>query len=180
MPPKVKITEEMVIDAAFALVREQGEEGINVRSVAQRLGCSTQPVMYHFAKVKELRRAVYQRADAFHTEYISRVEGEEPMLETGLRYIRFAAEEGNLFRFLFQSGEFSGRSLPQLIDEGETSPLLALVEREAKVSAARAKDMFRLLFLCVHGLASLLANNALEYDEAAVSADLQRIWEGLL
>lgn len=180
MPPKSKITEEMVIDAAFALAREQGEEGVNVRSVAQRLGCSTQPVMYHFAKVKELRRAVYRRADAFHTEYISRVEGEEPMLETGLRYIRFAAEERHLFRLLFQSGEFSGRSVSRLMDEEEASPLLALVEREGKVSAARARDMFRPLFLCVHGLASLLANNAMEYDEAAIAADLRRIWEGLL
>lgn len=48
MPPKAKITKNMIIDAAFQVVREAGVESINARTVAERLNCSTQPVMYHF------------------------------------------------------------------------------------------------------------------------------------
>lgn len=48
MPPRAKITKEMVVDAAFELVRAEGIERVNARTVSQKLGCSTQPVMYHF------------------------------------------------------------------------------------------------------------------------------------
>ena len=48
MPPKAKVTKDMIIDAAFEVARESGVENINARTVAKKLNCSTQPVMYHF------------------------------------------------------------------------------------------------------------------------------------
>ena len=56
MPAKAKVTKEMIIDAAFAIAREAGVENINARTVSERLHCSTQPVMYHFATMEELKR----------------------------------------------------------------------------------------------------------------------------
>lgn len=55
MPPKAKITKDMVIDAAFEVAREIGTENINARTVSKKLNCSTQPVMYHFATIDELK-----------------------------------------------------------------------------------------------------------------------------
>lgn len=105
MPPRAKITKEMVIDAAFEVARAEGAENVNARTVSQKLGCSTQPVMYHFATIGDLKRAVYAKLDRFHTEYLMRVNPREDiMLGIGLNYIRFAVEEANLFPFLFQSG----------------------------------------------------------------------------
>ncbi len=69
MPPKVKITKDMIIDAAFNVAREAGAENINARTVAKNLKCSTQPVMYQFETIEELKKAVYAKADRFHTEY---------------------------------------------------------------------------------------------------------------
>ena len=106
MPPKAKNTREMVVDAAFAIAREQGAENINARTVSQRLGCSTQPVMYHFSTIEELKRAVYEKTDWYHTEYLMNIQKPQDgvMLGIGMNYIRFAIKEPNLFRFLFQSG----------------------------------------------------------------------------
>ena len=53
MPPKAKITRDMVIDAAFEVARKTGAENINARTVSKKLNCSTQPVMYHFATIEE-------------------------------------------------------------------------------------------------------------------------------
>ena len=63
MPPRAKITKEMVIDAAFEVAREQGVENINARTVAKKLSCSTQPIMYHFETIEKLKKAVYTKAD---------------------------------------------------------------------------------------------------------------------
>ena len=48
MPPKTKVTAEMIVSAAIEVVRLRGFENINARAVSAQLHCSTQPVMYHF------------------------------------------------------------------------------------------------------------------------------------
>ena len=73
MPPKVKITKEMIIDAAFEIARSEGAENINARTVSKKLGCSTQPVMYHFKTIEELKKNVYIKADEYHSEYITNI-----------------------------------------------------------------------------------------------------------
>ena len=66
MPAKAKVTKEMIVDAAFAVAREAGVDSINARTVSERLHCSTQPVMYHFATIEELKRTVYAKAYLYH------------------------------------------------------------------------------------------------------------------
>ena len=61
MPPKPKISKDMVIDAAFDIASKTGAENINARTVSEKLNCSTQPVMYHFSTIEELKRAVYAK-----------------------------------------------------------------------------------------------------------------------
>lgn len=48
MPPKPKITRDIVIDTTFEVARKSGAENINARTVSKKLNRSTQPVMYHF------------------------------------------------------------------------------------------------------------------------------------
>ena len=45
MPPKAKVTREMIVDAAFEILRSEGEQAVNARTVSQALNCSTQPVI---------------------------------------------------------------------------------------------------------------------------------------
>jgi AcrR family transcriptional regulator len=119
-----------MIEGAFQLVRERGHEALSARSLASYLGCSTQPVMYQFPSLDTLRELTYQRADEFHSEYL--LKGGD-LLEIGLRYIRFAEEEPQLFRFLFQSGHFSGSSLTDLIRAPEAAGVLAAFMQEGLV-----------------------------------------------
>ncbi len=170
----------MVVDAAFEIAREAGAEAINAREVAKRLRCSTQPVMYHFATIEALKRAAYDRAGHYHTEYLlrGRAPREGVMLGIGLNYIRFAREEGPLFRFLFQSGFVSEKSLPEMVDARELTPILAAMQDAMGMSLQQTKEIFVTLALFVHGYASILANNSLEYDEERVKTQLERVYTG--
>jgi AcrR family transcriptional regulator len=182
MPPKAKITREMIIDSAFEIARTKGAENINARAIAEKLSCSTQPVMYHFSKIEEIKRAAYDKADAFHSAYLMRFAGEpgEPMQGIGLRYIQFAAEEKHLFRFLFQSGAFAGKTLGELIGSEELEPILAVLQKIAKTDREQTLMIFLSIFLVVHGYASMLANNSMEYDEAYVVSFLKRAYDGAI
>lgn len=165
MPPKARITKEMIIDAGFRIVRSEGQESLNVRRVAAELSCSTQPVMYHYKTVDELKADIYQAADSFHTEFIMQPDAgaDNPMIAIGLNYIRFAHQEKHLFRFLFQSDKFRSLGFSELV--GGAEYLLAPLVQQTGLSFQKAKDVFESLFICVHGFASLLANNSMDYDE---------------
>ena len=176
MPKKPTTTKEAMVDGAFRLIREQGHERLTARNLAAFLGCSTQPVMYQFPNLDTLRDLAYQKADAFHSEYI--LAGTDP-LEMGLRYIRFAEEEPQLFRFLFQSGRFSGFSVEDLIRAPEAAEILAAVSKEAGLTTDGAVAFFEPLVALVHGYASLIANNAMKYDPEAIRKALITIAEGL-
>ena len=174
--PKAKITRDMVIEAAFAVARTAGVELVNARTVAQELGCSTQPVMYHFATIEALKRAVYAKADRYHSDYL--METEDLPLGIGLNYIRFAIEEPHLFRFLFQSGFAVEGSLPEMLDSAELTPIRAAMQGALGMSAAQTKQIFLTAALFTHGYASIIANNGLEYNEASAAKHLEQVWRG--
>ncbi|MBQ6374071.1 MAG: TetR/AcrR family transcriptional regulator [Clostridia bacterium] len=172
MPRKATTTREAMIDGAFRLIREKGHDSLTVRNLAALLGCSTQPIMYRFPNLETLKDLVYRRADACHSEYIL---AGGSLLEIGIRYIRFAEEEPQLFRFLFQSGRFSGFSLEELIRSPEAAGVLDAVCREEGLDADGAIGFFEPLAAVVHGYASLIANNAMKYDAEAIRSALTAI-----
>lgn len=180
MPPRAKITKEMVVDAAFEVARADGMENINARTVAGKLNCSTQPVMYHFATIEELKKAAYAKADDYHTKYLMNIleTQETVMLRIGLNYIRFAVEEPNLFRFLFQSGYAVGNSLPDIINSEGLTPVLSAMQEAMKMNLEQTKEVFVTLAMFVHGYASIIANNSLEYDEKLIATHLERVYKG--
>ena len=180
MPAKIKATKEMIINAAFAVARETGAENINARTVAEKLNCSTQPVMYHFATIEELKRTVYEKADIYHSEYLMNTEKKPKgaILGIGMNYIRFAIEEPNLFRFLFQSDFFGGSTMLELIDAPELSPVLSAMQNSLGIGMEQTKKVFMTVFLFAHGYASIIANNSLKYDEELIRSQLERAYRG--
>ena len=182
MPAKAKITREMIVDAAFAVARETGADNINARTVSERLHCSTQPVMYHFKTIEALKREVYAKADLYHSEYLMDLKSppKGAALGIGMNYIRFAIEEPQLFRFLFQSDHFGGKTLLELIDNEVLLPVLLAMQRTLGFDLAQTKRVFLTVFLFAHGYASIIANNALQCGEALIAAQLEQAYRGAI
>ena len=182
MPPKAKITKEMIVDVAFGIIQREGVDKVTARSISQQLNCSTQPVLYHFATVEDIKKAVYKKADAYHSDYIMNMENDygDPMLTMGMNYINFARKERNIFQFLFQSNEFSGASILDLLEMEEILPLLTVLQQELELSWEEVKEVFSTLFIFVHGYASLYANNTMIYEEANVISAVEKVFEGAI
>ena len=179
MPPKTRITKDMIIDAAIEIARQRGYESINARTVSERLHCSTQPVMYHFSTIDAMKRAAYARVDHLHSEYLMTImPQQDPILAIGLNYIRFAVEEPRLFRFLSQSGYAAEHSLLEMMDSEELIPVLTAMQEGAGLSMEKTKQVFLTVALFAYGYASIIANNGLEYNEKLVAKHLERAWNG--
>ena len=105
MPAVRKVSKEQIIDAAVEVLRDDGFSAINARSVAKKLGCSTQPIYFSFKNMDELKAALTQRAIELHTQRVRDSlrahEGSDSRYSSyGMGFVKFAAEEKQLFRWL--------------------------------------------------------------------------------
>ena len=181
MPPKTRITRKMIEEASFEIIRKEGHENLNARTIANHLNCSTQPVLYSFKTVDEIRESAYELADRFHAGYIMPDETDDnPLLTLGLKYVRFGHEEKNLFRFLYQTDKFGGMDIDTLMGNPGLLEILKVVAKEVDCDIEEARKMFLIFFSVAHGLASLLANNSMKYDEEQITGMLKKVFFGML
>lgn len=167
MSPRIVTTREGIAQAAFEIVREEGHEALTVRHIAERLGCSTQPLLYHYESIEEIKQAAYELAESYRTSFITDLRGDysHPMLEVGMRYLRFGHDEAHLFRFLFQTGRYSGRDLLALNDDEQLGPVIDVLQKAAGLEREHAKLVFTSLAIMAHGYASFMANNSMPFNE---------------
>ena len=142
---------------------------------AERPGPRAAPGLLHPA-------AVYERADEYHTSCIlPRGEaGPDALLRLGLNYVRFGHEERHLFRFLFESNRFGGMDLRGLMQGPGIGELVDILSQGLCCERAEAERVFLAFFAVVHGLGSLLCNNAMAYDETRCTEMLETVFYGAL
>jgi AcrR family transcriptional regulator len=167
VPPIPKITKDMIMDSSLEIIKKEGIENLNVRNIATKLNCSTQPIMYHYKNMDILKDELYKKVDEYHSKYLMKNSNDDPLLSIGLQYIKFAKEEKNFFKFLFQSDKFSNFNLEDLINNNENGlqDIFDIIKKETNLNIEEIKEMFTILFITAHGIASLLANNYIAYDE---------------
>ena len=179
MPPKVKTTKEDIRNTAFAIVRQQGAQALNARTVAAVLGCSTQPIFSNFATMEELKLAVVQEATALYESYVCREteSGEYPPYKAGgMAYIRFAKEERELFKLLYMCDR-SGEDIPQQTDS--FTRMTDMIRRNMGMDADTANLFHLEMWAYVHGIAAMFATGFLDLDWDLVSKMLTDVYWGL-
>ena len=101
MPPKPKYTKEEIVAAAFELTREKGIDAVVAREVGKRLDTSSSPIFTIWNSMDELRAEVRELAKEKYIQYMDGIFDYTPSFkEFGMRCVRFAADEPNLFRLL--------------------------------------------------------------------------------
>lgn len=179
MPPRVKITQEDIVKTAVELVRANGEEAINARSVAAALNCSTQPVFSNFASMDELKDAVVAAAYETYTVFIkNEVEsGKYPKYKSfGMAYIRFAKEEKQLFKLLFMRDR-TGEDTAKLSPDFEES--VQMIMKSCGIGVEKARLVHLEMWTCVHGIGTMLATSFLTLDFDLVSDMLTDVYQGI-
>lgn len=181
MPPKVRISEQAIVDAAIQIIRDEGEGALNARSLAKALGCSVQPIFHNFPSMEHLREAVYQKVDSLFEEQL--LQGLEknaiPFLGMGLSYIDFARREKHLFRLLFMSDGFRGKQVIDLASDDVNKPIISIIAQMTQLTEKQSEQIFLGIWLMVHGIASMLATNECSLEDAQITQLLQHTFTGL-
>ena len=178
MPPKVKITKKDIIDKALELVREGGAESINARGIANALNCSTQPIFSNFESMEDLERSVfaaaYEKYLGFITEEL-KSEKYPPYKAYGMAYIRFAKEEKELFKLIFMCDRQGEENTPS--PDFEASVEMIMQANGCDRETARLLHLE--MWVCVHGIATILATSFLELDFELISGMVTDVYQGL-
>lgn len=169
MPPKVRYSRESILDAAYELVRSEGEEALSARTLAARLGCSTAPIFTAFPNIEAIHSAVAERAMELYDEYITAGVSQTPAFKgAGMQYIRFAKDEPKLFRMLFMHPD-SRESHCFPSGDGNEGRVRGKLEEAHTVVSEDARRLYDHLSVYAHGLATINASGNCTFSDEDVS-----------
>lgn len=164
--PKQKITKEMILNAAFVLLRTQGHEAVNARSIATQAGCSVQPIYSCYSNMSELMNDLFLYTQQYLTAYIeANADKSYYFRSIGRCHIGFAREEKYLFCFLFLSKYMGVNSLEDIYSQCARQDVAEDIVKTLSISEAAAKRLYLHMMLYTHGIASMIATGAAEIKD---------------
>ena len=167
----------MILEAAYELLDESGIGAVAIKSIASKLGCSTQPVSWQFGSMMELKKELYEYAamKLYGTleEEMQGKEAIEAFFISGKHYLTGACDHPNVFRFVNVDDPletigvqlFEDRSIFDLQFNKEAFEMLT---SQYDVSPQVISDAVRDVVIYTHGLAVLMMfdNYRFPKDEA--------------
>lgn len=179
MPPKFKFTREQIVAAALEVTRKNGITGLTARGLAAELGSSAKPIFGLFQNMEEVQREVVSAANTLYQSYIKKGMADNkfpPYKASGIAYIQFAKEEKELFKLLFMRDRTDEK-----IEENreEIRPILDLIMKNLGIDENEAYFFYLELWLYVHGIATMIATNYLEWDIEFIDKALTDAYQGL-
>ena len=180
MPAARKVSKDEIIDAAVEVLRDGGFSAVNARSVARKLGCSTQPIYFSFQSMDELKAALSERAIRMHTrrvrDSLRAHEGNDSRYSSyGMGFVRFAAEEKQLFRWLYlESHQLGPYQNDVLLPE-----IIAVIVEEFGYSEEVARRFHQDMTYFTYGLAILANTDHLHLTETELREAFRREFRAL-
>ena len=179
MPPKVKITKEMILNTVLDFTREVGFEAVNARSIASKLQCSTRPIFTCYENMNELKNEFLAFAYEYYNQYVVNYRNSKsvsPYLLLPLSYIEFAQEETYLFKLLFINDlDLMMKEANDFYKEIYNEKKARLFSESIGIDLECAKVIFLDLFLYTHGIAVLTATKKLTLDRYSAEKMLKNI-----
>lgn len=154
--PKQRITKEMVVDAAFAIARNEGMEQVLVKNIAEKIGCSVQPIYSYCENMEGLRREVVGKTCRFIQEYVAaHMDREDLFRSTGKAYIQMAKEEPYLFRIFILHQREGISSLDDLY-RSETNPHMAqVIAKQLNICEEQARQLHLNMLIYTIGIGTI-------------------------
>ena len=178
MPPKQRITREMILERSFAMFCQEGMAAVNARSVAKALNCSTQPIFSYFSGMDDLKNALDQKAHDVFEQTVSEEAKDCPALEgSSNAYVRFATEQPRLFAHMFLREDGGMQSFGS---ELAREPMITAEASEKGLDSEKAKRVCEDVRLYAHGLAAMQATGRTNFTQPQIAQRVHEMHEMLL
>lgn len=182
MPTIIRITKEMILNAAFDITRNEGIEKLSNREIAKKMNCSIRPIYYQFKNSEELYKALYNKINSYFYDFIMKniVDDIPHYKQIGINYIKFAQEETNLFKVLFMS---PARNLPNTFvatDKNGFAGVIDAIKLSTHLSEKDIKSFHTKMWIFVHGIATLTVSKSVKFTEEQIRDLLSQEFQALM
>ena len=160
MPSSPKVQKETILKAAFDLLIREGYGGVNIKTVARELGCSTQPISRQFGSMEGFRKdlLVYSIGQMKSFDF------------------------PNLYKFLYMS-EHAEERVSEFISclrAEKCDKVMEMLRKEYDMPEAYAQEYLKNLNFYVHGVAAFAAVGFIQLSKQEVLDQVQRVSVALL
>jgi AcrR family transcriptional regulator len=190
--PRAKKTEQeiqamraRILDAALALLKQQGPEGVSIRKIAERIGVSHMLLYSYFENRAEiicsLRERGFKQMEAFCAESLRRAETGDALAQVRAlleRFIRISHEHPMLYQLAWRR-DLSWRADPQNVTAilEHLSQLIRLciergqcIERDPRLAATLAFGLVNGTLMLYHSLPALGQTDQAELEREVIEA----------
>lgn len=178
--PKQVVTQEMILNSAMEIMRERGFESVNARSVADFMGRSVQPIYSYFQNMDELKDALYIKAKEFYDSFIQANADMSSLESMGEANIKFAKQETNLFRLLFLTKLNFFHSFSDIYRKMGIESVADSIATEYDMSYEEASDIYVMMIVFTHGIATMLATGAAQIKDEEVCGMLKEAFKSFV
>lgn len=178
MPAKKVITKEELLNVALEIVRESGIEALNMRSLAKRCNCSTQPIYLSFNGIEDLKKQINREVLKVFQRYMDDevASGRYPKYKAvGMGYIRFAKEEKELFKYAMMHRGMVTDGTERIFDN-----TVLMLMKNYGLYQDEASRLHMHMWIFVHGIASIFATEYIDIDWETVSQMVTDAYTGIM
>lgn len=182
MPTKIKISKDMILDAAFEIVRKDGMEKLSNRELANKLNCSIRPIYYQFENVEEMQKELYLKIEQYFYKFIleNMVEEIPKYKQVGINYIKFAKKEKKLFQTLFMTDVGLTPDAFVLKAGEDYKEIEKFIKISANIKEEDIKDFHTKMWIFCHGIATLVANDTIKLTDNQIQDLLSYEFQALM
>ncbi len=167
MGRKTTVTPQQLLDAGLDIIIRQGYAAVNIKTVAQAAGCSTQPIVWAFDNIEGYRAALRCYATVYAQ---AKTQGQSPTdayTNAGYAYIDMAIEMPNLIRYLRSNEQdLQNRGgIAMIFDQAVTLERRKYWEAALEISPEDAQKFVDFCVVHTEGIVSMLLSGVLKPDK---------------
>lgn len=168
MARTARITREAILEAALKMLIRNGYSSVNIKTLAKELNCSTQPIVWHFENMEDLRIALSEYAMMYAAREAA--SSSEDKLESfeflGKAYVKMALKEPNLFKFLYLGENPMGKPYNlKDIGRSKNKDMIRMISEQTGLNDDQVIRFVRNTIIYSHGIATMLATGMLKGTE---------------
>ena len=172
MARKTQVSKEIILQEALEMLIRDGYSAINIKTLSKEIGCSTQPLVWHFENMAGFRKALAEYALNYaNGKMRSCVQnGMDAFAGVGMAYINLAFDEPNLFQYLYMSGESELRAggFDVLVHAEANAAMVAQIADDLKIPKENVSSFFQNTMIYTHGLACFVASGVITSSKEEV------------
>ena len=183
MARKVTIGREVILESALKMLIRDGYSSVNIKTLASEIGCSTQPIVWHFENMDGLRAALFEYARIYAATSAASgrndVEGFEAI---GAAYVRMAINEPNLFKYLYL-GEAPFAQTHNVKDIATGEHNAEMIKKICDQTGLKRQAVIRYIrntIIYSHGIATLVATGMFTATEKEMMKMINNAADGFL